>query len=460
MNLGKTKFTLGVLAALVSINAHAVRFGTDVSEDDYRDHTVRFQVENGNGSTISCGGLLIAGEYILTAGHCSGSSTYAANYTEYIPWLDGGASNDISVFVGIDYNGTEHKTTYSNMDVYGSFESAHNSLLTELTYLESIFGASKFTAQRGWQDLDWTRRTGFRDIALIKLNTKIEQQHQAALMPVFDSVSSSYNIVSGDTFTFRGWGRTETGASPSTMQETSLALPFTESQYNPNKPVDSSSTTTDCSASVANCELRIKDYMVIKPTVVGGTASSGDSGTPMLTSEDRAFAIASTENAAHTQNFFTNIGSYLENIASEINKVTAPSSMSFDMDTDATDTLVTTFQVQNLTQFTDNISPSLTGDTHNFEVSGCDSDLDTYQFCKVTVRVNPNGNAQTNDSNVVLHLNDTNNTMIPISLTVKDSSVTPPPTDTGGSSSGSSGGSTGLFSLLGLLMLGRLRKSK
>lgn len=464
MTLGKTKITLCVMAALTSLNAQAVRHGTDVSETDYRDHTVRFQLQNGSGSTTTCGGLLIAGEYILTAGHCSGDSTYGVNYSEYIPWLDGGASNNISVFVGVDYNGQEYATTYSNVDIYGSFESEYNALVAELSHLEGVYGVSKFAAQRAWNDLDWTRKTGNRDIALIKLATKIPQQHQASLMPVFDSVADTYTVVSGDTFTFRGWGRDENGSTPSVMQETTLSLPFTDTQYNPNNPVDSASTTSACSGIVVNCELRIKDYLVIKPTVVEGTASSGDSGTPMLVS-DKAFALASTEDNAHTQNFFTSIGSYLENIATAINKVTAPSEMAFAMNTNSTDTKVSTFQVQNLTQFTDNVSPSLTGDTHNYSVSGCGVNLDTYESCEITVTVNPSGDEQTADSNVVLHLNDTDNTTIPISLTVSENSDSNNDGDTSGDDasnggSGGGGGSTGLLSLLGLLCLLRLRKTK
>ncbi|MEQ6344826.1 trypsin-like serine protease [Vibrio cyclitrophicus] len=469
MMLSKTTTAISVLAALTSLSAQAVRHGNDVTEANYRDHTVRFQLSSTSGATNTCGGLLIAGEYILTAGHCIGDNAYTANYSEYIPWLDGGASNSISVFKGIEYDGVEFTTTYSNLDVYGSFESEYNSVISELTYLETVHGASKFANQRTWQDLDWTRKTGARDIALIKLASKIPQQHQASIKPIFDSASNTYNVESGDSFTFRGWGRDENNSVPTVMQETTLELSFTQDQYNPNKPVETSDTTILCSGSSSDCEIRIKDRLTIKPTVVTGTASSGDSGTPMLIAND-AVLIASSESGDHSQNLFTNIGSYLENIATLINKVTAPSSMTFDIDENSTNTIVSTFKVQNLTQFTDSVSPSLTGDTHNFTITGCGANMNTYDSCELTLTLNPNGTAQTEDSDVVLHLNDTDNTTIPISLTVTpDSTDTTDPTDptdpdegegstsTGG---GSGGGSTSLLSILGLLALIRLRKSK
>lgn len=463
MTVGNTKITVCILAALSSMNAYAVRHGSDVSEADYRDHTVHFQVKSSDGTTSECGGLLIAGEYILTAGHCSGNSTYSSNYTEYLPWIDNGASNDISVFVGVNYNSTEYATTYSNVDVYGNFESEYNALLSELSYLESTHGVSKFSTERSTNNLDWVRKGGRRDIALIKLAKKIPQQHQAALIPVFDTADNTYNIESGDTFTFRGWGIDENGETPDVMQKTTLSLPFTEQQYNPNKPVDSADNTSDCSASTINCEANIKDYLVIKPTVLKGTASSGDSGTPMLVN-DQAFALASTENGEHTQNFFTNIGAYLVNIADAINKVTAPSEIAFKMDENESTTKTITFQVQNLTKFSDNVSPSLTGDDYNFTVSGCATNLETYESCEVTLTVNPNGNAQTADSSVTLHLNDTNNTTVPVNLTISKTSPTPPTTPTNPDSSGNDstggGGSTGFLSLLGLFCLLRSRKTK
>ncbi|MEZ9776382.1 trypsin-like serine protease [Vibrio sp. 10N.261.54.A5] len=462
MMLRKTTIAVGILTVLTSLNASAVRMGTDVAEADYRDHTVRFEVSNPEGLTSTCGGLLISGEYILTAGHCTGDSAYTSNYTEYLPWLDSGASNSITVYKGVERYADGISTTYSNLDVYGTFESAYNSMLNELAYIESVHGASKFASQYFWYDLDWSRITGQRDIALIQLSEKIPQQHQAAIKPIFDSISETFYLETGDTFTFRGWGNDETNSAPTLMQETTLEIPFDHGGYNPNKPVDSLDTTADCDSSSVECEYRTFDYLIVKPTVVSGTASSGDSGTPMVL-DGNALMLASSESFDHTQNMFANIGSYLENIATAINKVTAPSAMIFDIVESDTNSITSTFKVQNLTQFADYVAPSLTGDTGSFTVTGCDVSLDTYESCELTLTVNPNGVAQSTDSNVELYLNDTNNTIIPISSVIAKEL----PEDNDGSdgsdgsgSGGSGGGSTGLFSLFGLLALTRLRKSK
>ncbi|WP_299692092.1 trypsin-like serine protease [uncultured Vibrio sp.] len=464
MMLRKTSIAVGVLTVLTSLNASAVRMGTDVAEADYRDHTVRFEVSTPGGITSTCGGLLISGEYILTAGHCTGDSAYTSNYSEYLPWLDSGASNSITVFKGVERYTDGISTTYSNLDVYGTFESAYNAIMSELAYIESVHGASKFASQYFWYDLNWSRISGQRDIALIQLSEKIPQQHQAAIKPIFDSISETFYLETGDTFTFRGWGYDETNSTPTVMQETTLELPFTPNRYNPNKPVDSLDVNVDCDSSTAECEYRTLDKLIVKPIVVGGTASSGDSGTPMVLNGN-ALMLASSEAGGHTENGFTNIGLYLENIATAINKVTAPSEMIFDIDDNTTNSITSTFKIQNLTQFTDYVAPSLTGDTDNFTITGCNVSLDTYESCELTLTVNPNGVAQSNDSNAELYLNDTNNTIIPISSLItkelpEDNDGSDEPENNDGSSGGSSGGSTGLFSLFGLLALTRLRKSK
>ncbi|MFC5077609.1 Trypsin [Vibrio thalassae] len=89
------------IASLSCTNALAVKYGSEVAASEYKDYIVRFALEN-HSKSMDCGGLLITGDYIVTAAHCvadlgiddSGKVTF-----DY--FIDNGASNKIRVYQSV-----------------------------------------------------------------------------------------------------------------------------------------------------------------------------------------------------------------------------------------------------------------------------------------------------------------------------------------------------------------------
>lgn len=455
-------FTLTAIAALVPTAAQAVRLGTDVDQSDYKDYIVRIETAEINGGTGSCGGLLIDGEYILTAAHCVGAaytdtSTGGYNSIAYNWDVDNGATNDITVYQGIARDAEKHKaTTYQVIDLISDdYAQAYTKHTAEIDYVKSLFSSADWSSQDSTVNEQWFYQLAYHDIALLKIADVISQKNHAKLTPIFDTDNNTFNVNSGDTFTFRGWGVDENGANVSTMQETELELAYHGDTinfwYNPATPTETSSLNECTDSSADSCKYYQKDYIRLDPTTVGATAASGDSGTPLVSNNDQV--VAFTKNNAYDStesvpyyNRFMNLSWYLPYIVDAIDKLAAPKTIEFTSDDSTT---VAKFWAQNLSSTSKTLATSLSGtDSDKFSVSGCDSTtLDTTDACQITLSYTGSGEA---DASATLYLTDSTSA-IPVTYTVATSTT---PTESGGGS----GGSFGVLSLFGLAGLTLLRK--
>lgn len=448
---------------LLPTAANAVMLGSDVAESDYKDYVVRIELSNTSGQTETCGGLLIGGEYVLTAGHCIGTVDHSGSTTVYNSFLDSGASNAITVYQGTDYHADKHTTTtYSVVDLVNDDFAA---LTTEAqTESNSVLSAYPNAGDSTWQtSMASTLNSSARhDIALIHLTDSVSQKSHAKLIPVFDASTNTFNVNVGDTFTFRGWGADENNAMPATMQATTLSVALSDGrtyQYQPNRAT--SELTQDCVNDAAyNCEYVLLDYTVFEPTTVGATANSGDSGTPLLNNSDEAFALTSSvrkSGGVGISNNFMNIGWYLPYITAAINKVAAPEAIEFSSE-DSSGT--TTFTVQNLGNTTEAMAPFLGGtNSDNFTVTGCETSIDALASCELTITYTGN----TDGDNATVYLGDSNNSEIAISYTIPATDTADGSSDSNDSVStdgGSGGGSFGFWPLLCLLGCGISRRLK
>ncbi|PFG45466.1 putative secreted protein [Vibrio sp. ES.051] len=470
----KNYLTLCVLTALSIPSAHAVRFGTDVMPSEYRDYTVRVEIPDQSGKSASCGGLLIGGEYILTAAHCIGDMNNDSYHNpidiepRYLWWTDNGATNSIKVYQGIKFDAEKvTTTTYEPVTFIGNGMNVFNSWVEEASYVRSLHPEIDWRGQILWETeesrIDQTVNAGYHyDIGLIKLNKKISQNDHAALVPMFDSLEQHFNIEAQHKFTFKGWGKTEDEQYPDTMKKNTLVMEKNDKWVSAIAYIPSKIQNTynkDCNSTDGyDCRYGDTDYIHTFPTTIGGTASGGDSGTPLELADNQVVALAKTQHMSLVPEYnqFTHLGWYLKDLTQMINKVVAPSEMAITLQNTLTQPTVRTFAVQNLSTSTATLMPSVDSGNGKLQVSGCEQTLQPTQWCEITLTINASVDEPVDNEQGTIYLNDNMNTEIPISA------VREADTGNGGSNGsdegGSSGGSTGIFSLLALLGLFFKRK--
>ncbi|MFL7013652.1 trypsin-like serine protease [Enterovibrio norvegicus] len=457
----KNLVSVAVIAALTTFNAHAVRLGSDVAESDYSDYVVRFEVKDTTGQTATCGGLLVAGEYIVTAGHCVGAYNHNGANTEYLWWSDNGASNSISVFQGVEYFADKKtETTYRVVDILSSFTDVHAAANVEVDAVKANYPTSNW-AQHDFVFTDSYLTGAFHhDIALVKLNTKISQTTHAAMTPMYDSVNNAFNVAGDDSFTFRGWGVNEFLERPSTMQSTELVLKSDDptwtsgAHYIPNAPRDNSTDDPCVNVGTELCVYPLMDFSFLYPTTLTATPSSGDSGTPLEINKNHVFSIAKAEHLSINPEWvqLTNLGWYLPVIADQVNKVVAPSHMEFTYQEGVSETKTVKVAFQNLTGLTETLNPYLLGDTSVFSVSGCNTALQPLESCEISLTIV----GEANYAVVNMFLGDSNDTVVPVEYMAELTSDSDASTDDSSNAGGGGGGGTvgwmtlfAMFALIG-----------
>ncbi len=461
----KKLLTVSILAALASSQAHAVRSGSDVAESDYRDYIVRFEAADTTGNTSTCGGLLVAGEYIVTAAHCVADYSHNGTNAEYQWWTDNGADNSISIYQGVNFNADKKTDTTYQVVNFLDLDETETAANNEAYAVQASKPAVDWNFDNNRRGATWSHGAFHYDIALIKLGKKISQTSHAAMLPSYDAATGNWNVQGEDTFIFRGWGKDETGQTPANMQQTELVYTSVHptwigfAAYIPNMPRTTSNNQACTGAPLETCVYGQIDFNLLFPTTVGGTPSTGDSGTPIEIAPNQVYALAKAEHLSNAPEWvqFTHYSWYLESMAQHINKVVAPSSMEFEFTEGKSETSTQKFAIQNLTAFNETVNLYVTGGGNVFEVSGCDTTLEPLQSCEATVTIK--GAAQ--PANATLFIGDSNDASVALSYTATETdgsgeSGTEPPT--AGGSGGS--GSIGFFGLLAMMSFVQIRRAK
>ncbi|MCG3744815.1 trypsin-like serine protease [Vibrio cincinnatiensis] len=509
----RTLLSLTMSTLLISANVHAVAYGEDVLASEYQDHTVRFEVfhpsDGGDKNKTTCGGLLIAGQYILTAGHCIGDriETQDDENKRYDWYVDNGAENEITVFQGIEVD-TPNRTTlkYSVIDI--DTTSADHDVI-DAAWREEYEFVKNQHPEFDWQMMDNSINSNIsserlkthrhQDIGLIKLEKAIPQMTHAAIVAAFDPIEQTFRISDEQHFTFKGWGRTDKHPQPTTtMQKTELIWRNTggteefggeggwvnRNSYAPNfakRWTGGTPPVENCTDNTHNCDYGRTDFFPLFPKRKASLPLSGDSGTPLMLNSNQVIAIAKSTQTAVNPEFtmFTHVGHYIPLLIDRIDTLAAPASIQevFEVEVEfegsiekggltweqlELEPITTSFVVQNLTNETLTLNPFLQGSNVEVTVTGCESKtLQPSQFCEMTVSMNGLGST-------VLHFGDNRNTEMPISLSIKeivnpDGNNGDNPDENngdGGGDTGSSGGSMGLFSLLLMVVLRTMRQQR
>ena len=439
----KKLLIVSALATLTTTQANAVSYGTDVNEKDYRDYTVRFLVEaidhRDDIFQASCGGLLVSGEYIISAAHCFAKF-------ENVSWqwfTDNGASNDITIYQGIDLlSDQKTSTTYEVVNFYDK-ETIKAEAVEERKRIEELY---PYIINKAMSP---ERLYPKEDIVVIKLSKTVMHHDNAALLPSYDQENNKALLNSGDELTFRGWGVDEYFQYSEKMQETTLVYtPENGMEYTPglprltkifpDNPIRNKVVCGEDTIMIANCAYTLSDLITLTPKNQGGNVRSGDSGTPIEVKPNHVFGLSKA------RQFFDGVETatvthftwYLKSIAETLNIVTSPTNIILH-EKDAEKGETHTFAVQNLTNHNETLNPYLANANGAFSLSGCEqTTLEPLAHCEITVSATPNAE----ETDALLYLADTRDTRIPLSYDIAGSSTGGGDDDTGGGDDDTGGG--------------------
>ncbi|MGR5296825.1 trypsin-like serine protease [Vibrio mediterranei] len=444
--------------AVFSVNTYAVRYGQDVNAADYNDYIVRFEVPDTNNIVASCGGTLLSQEYILTAAHCVGN--YNSAYTSNHEWfVDAGAPDSITVYQSVNWD-TDNKvsTTYTVIPLATSSSAlteAHQLASKERDAVIAMNPNSTFTPTVTESQFESALH---RDVVLIKLATKVSQSTSAVISPIFDETDNSFKPPFDTTLTFRGWGQTENGR-PTVMQSTSMHYDQIGTGRSMGNAFKLDSGFKACNNEVTNCYYDLGDMIRFSPDAgTEATGASGDSGTPLLYN-NAVIGVAKDIPNDYTYTRFTTLTYYLADIAKNIGEVSAPSGVDYKVDKGSNQKFVLSTHIQNLSSTTETLNPYLTGDSAWFTVTGCNTTLQQFESCTLTITSNASEQALSEDLSSTIYLDDTKDKTISISLKVTDSSNGSNGSNgnSGSTGGGSGGGSLSWLSLAALLFVRKIR---
>ncbi|WP_165311425.1 hypothetical protein [Vibrio ziniensis] len=470
---------------------------TQVSASDYKDYQVRFFVSSDSSSPshasgTDCGGVLIAGQYILTLAECVGtySDDYVDGVRQFPTYISSGSSNEIIVSQGVNIDQPRHEytTTYSVVNLIDdSGTDFISEFKKEYEYVTSRYEYVNWT-EEGLSDSDIRKNMSF-DIALIKLGTAIPQLTQPKLSAIFNSDSNTFKITSPTTLTYQSWLQTNSNYSETrtfgsnylywqnaTYIATTGGNGTIQNRYTPNVPDMGGNY---CASGSLIYDEVSKEYieqpngcsyysgggvMLVEPS----TSSSAEVyaniilGLP-LRSDNTIYALSMHEtdiNGSYgTGGAFDalTLTWYMPYLKRAINAVAAPNSVNFESDDDSFETTLT---IQNFTDSDETLAPFIQGDdSDQFVVSGCEVTLGSMESCELTVTytgVSTNSESISGAENATVsstvYLGNTTNTSFPISYADGDANSA--------TRDSSGGGSFGIISLMGLAVFGLIRFRK
>ncbi|MDA9557153.1 trypsin-like serine protease [Vibrio sp.] len=469
----------------ISHSALAIAHGEDVSPNDYQDFIVRIEVSDVNGHDITCGATLIGGDYILTAGHCVGTSDRAGpNSTRQYQWdIDYGADNTIKVFQGIQNNDNPRmvETTYEIVSIFDNtywpgeegFELIKESIIEEfgvvraqypdalsINRIDNSLTEEEYRQEYDQDFTDEATRFGQRDVALLKLSTPVSQETHAALSSGYDV--DAQEVIADQNFTFRGWGNGSSGSRPEVMQEMTFNVqPIGWDIFNTffGRAMSYSTDNNECEMW---CTFHYEDTFKLKSDVFYTVGLSGDSGSPLVQGNTVMGIINSTDYSSI--NTFTRFSQYMGLFGTHIDQVVAPKQLYISHEEKANATKRFDIKVQNLSLREQSISPESLVDY--VTVSGCeDVMLPPEAACDLVVDVDINHAPFSNGNDIIneiIALNDADNQMM--SIHASEEKLVSQEEDYyytdewDNNDEGSAGGSMGWWSIVGLFVLMRLKR--
>lgn len=363
-----------------------------VSDSDYKDNVV--QVVYG---PSTCGGLLIDGDLVLTARHCTPE------------WNEGGAwawGNEVKIYQSTIYQDPDGLVYEGVADVvYGDTTQRAEDAIDYLSenWAPTVNSVSEEFESRSpnnlgdsgliadvYSSLRSSSASNINDMAIIKLTSPVKHSSSSALI-IQDNLDKNLtataetyaNLVmqpKDTTYNYQGWGLNAYGVTPEKMK--SWELKHSESLIN------YSWKTIDILGKNALVQFFANSSMEFMETCDSESLiNSGDSGTPLFDSNENVVGFASRISGG-VGCFKTEWSANLKNnefYKTEINRLITPSELSKTIYTD-NGTATWSFDIQNLSSETKAVIPSIDG---NFSIShNCSQTLAPLEHCRMDVAFN------------------------------------------------------------------------
>ncbi|EMC9392931.1 trypsin-like serine protease [Vibrio parahaemolyticus] len=357
-----------------------------VAENEYQDNIV--QVQYGESR---CGGLLVNGAFIVTARHCT-PAWDEWNYGATLQLFQGTGLRENLVYEGEAQIFTiDNDQRLLNAENY-LIENWNPSIQKIADTVNAEHGEHTTLDIQEWIS-DWPSQSAdLNDVAILKIPTLINHQSNNAFVftnnldpeldVAWEDYRNAFNAYPDNyKFSYQGWGKNAYGFDPYRMKKTDLTLFETQFEL----------VTAEMHETLGMNWLYMffnADSSFFRTCDEEALINSGDSGTPVFDQDGYTVGFTSRisgHTCGQSADFSSHLA-FLELYKNAINALTAPTNLSLTRySDDLSSPLEFTFDMQNLSNNAQVVTPVLESNGDFSIVHNCPQVLDFFEKCRVVI---------------------------------------------------------------------------